>query len=89
MWGGINQEFGINTYTQLYTKQRKKQGPTVDTGNSTQYSVITYMGKEYGKEWMQVYIYLNHVAVHPKLTHCKSTLFQYKIKNKCEKVENK
>ena len=28
------------------------------TGNSTQYSVITYMGKECGKEWMYVYVYV-------------------------------
>ena len=42
--GGINDEFGINIYTILY-KIDNQQGPTVSTGNSTQYSVITYMGK--------------------------------------------
>ena len=26
------------------------------TGNATQYSVITYMGKESGKEWIYVYV---------------------------------
>ena len=26
------------------------------TGNSTQYSVITYMGKESEKEWIYVYV---------------------------------
>ena len=26
------------------------------TGNSTQYSVITYMGKETEKEWIYVYV---------------------------------
>ena len=29
-------------------------------GNSTQYSVITYMGKESEEEWIYVYIQLNH-----------------------------
>ena len=50
---------------------------------STQYSVITYMGKESEKEWIYVYVQLNHFAAHLKLTqHCKSTIFQYKIKIK-------
>ena len=29
-----------------------KQGPTVYTGNYTQYSVITYEGKESGKDYI-------------------------------------
>ena len=33
-----------------------------DTGNSTQYSVIIYMGKESEKEWMHVYVQLNHLV---------------------------
>ena len=33
------------------------------TGNSTQYSVITYIGKESEKEWIYVYVQLNHFAV--------------------------
>ena len=32
-----------------------QQGPTDSTGNSTQYSVIIYMGKESEKEWIYVY----------------------------------
>ena len=39
--GGINQGFGINIYTLLY-----RDLETHSTGNGTQYSVITYMGKE-------------------------------------------
>ena len=27
-----------------------------NTGNSTQYSVMTYMGKESKKEWIDVYV---------------------------------
>ena len=26
------------------------------TGKSTQYSVVTYIGKEYEKEWIYVYV---------------------------------
>ena len=42
------------------------------TGNSTQYSVMTYMGKESKKEW--IYVKLIHCAIQQNLTqHCKST----------------
>ena len=33
------------------------------TGNSTQYSMVTHMEKESEKEWMCVYVYLNHFVV--------------------------
>ena len=49
------------------------------TGNYIQYLVITYNGKESGKEYLYLYIYmkLNHFAVYQKLMqHCKSTVFQ-------------
>ena len=44
--------------------------PTYSTENSTQYSVITYIGKESEKEWIYVQIYkwiyvqMNHFDVH-------------------------
>ena len=39
------------------------------------------MGKESEKEWIYVYVQLNHFGVHLKLTqHCKSTIPQYKIR---------
>ena len=51
-------------------------------GNSMQYSVITYMGKESEKEWIYIYIQLNHFAVHLKLLqHCKSTVTPINLKN--------
>ena len=50
------------------------------TGNSTQYSVMTYMGKESGKEWIYVFVLQIRFAVHLKLRqHCKSTILQFKI----------
>ena len=54
--GGINQEFEINIHTLLYIKQIINKDLLYSTGNSTQYSVITYMGKEYEKEWIYVYV---------------------------------
>ena len=34
------------------------------TENSTQYSLITYMGKESEKEWVYVYVLQNHFVVY-------------------------
>ena len=49
---GINWEFGINIYTLLYIKQIINKDLLYVTGNSTQNSVIAYMGKESEKEWI-------------------------------------
>ena len=48
--GGINQDLGINIYTLLYIRQITNKDLLYSTGNSTQYSVITYMRKESEKE---------------------------------------
>ena len=53
--GGINLEFEINRYRLLYTKQINNKYLLYSTGNSTQYSVITYNGKESVK---YIYIYM-------------------------------
>ena len=55
-------------YMLLYIKIANQQGLLYSTGNSTQYSVMTYMGKESGKEWIYVYIQMDHFAVQLKLT---------------------
>ena len=54
--GGINQEYGINRYTPIYIKQITNKDLLYSTGNSTQYSVMAYMGKESKKEWIHVNI---------------------------------
>ena len=43
---GINCEIGIDRYTLLYIKEITNKNRLYSTGNSTQYSVMTYMGKE-------------------------------------------
>ena len=50
--GGINWEIGIDIYTLLHIKQITNKNLLYSTGNSTQYSVMTYMGKESKKEWI-------------------------------------
>ena len=51
---GINWEIGIDVYTLLYIKYITNKDLLCSTGNSTQYSVMTYMGKESKKEWIYV-----------------------------------
>ena len=54
--GGINEQFGINIYTLLHIKQITNKDLLYSTGNSTQYFVITYKGKEYENNPIYMYI---------------------------------
>ena len=54
--GGIYWEIEIDMYTVLYINQVANKGLLSSTGNSAQYSVMTYMGKESKKEWIDVYV---------------------------------
>ena len=74
--GGINQEVGINIYTPTYMKQIINNDLLYTTGDSIQYSVIIYMGKDSEKAW--IYVYMNHCAVQVT-QHCKSSILQCKI----------
>ena len=52
--GWMNWEIGAGIYTLLHIKQVTNENILYSTGNSTQYPVITYMGKEYKKEYAYV-----------------------------------
>ena len=39
---------------------KKKLALLYSTGNSIQYFVIIYMGKDSEKEWMCIYVQMNH-----------------------------
>ena len=54
--GGINWEIGTDMYILPYIKQITNKNLLYSTGNSTQYSVMAYMGKESKKEWIYVYV---------------------------------
>ena len=54
--GGIVREFGIDMYTLLYLKWITNKDLLYSTGDSAQYSVMTYMGIESKKEWIYVYV---------------------------------
>ena len=52
----INWEIDIDIYTLLYIKSITNKNLQYSTGNSTQYSIISYMGKESNKEWIYVFV---------------------------------
>ena len=50
----MNWKIGIGIYTLLYIKWITNRDLLYSIGNSTQYSIITYTGKESEKEWIYV-----------------------------------
>ena len=64
----INWETESDIHTLLYIKQTTRKDVLDNTGNSTQDSVMTYVGKESKKEQIYVYVQLIHFAAHLKLT---------------------
>ena len=48
---------------------------------------MTYMGKESEKEWIYMYVWRSHFAVHLKLTqHCKSIILQFKKRKSVDQL---
>ena len=55
-WGGVDKLGDEDQYTLLCIKQITNKGLLCSTGSSTQYSIMTYMGKESKKhEYMYIY----------------------------------
>ena len=52
----MNWEIGIDVYTLLCVKQMTNENLLYSTGNSTQHSVVTQMGRKFIKEGIYVYI---------------------------------
>ena len=62
----------------LSKKQIAQQGPTVQHRELYSVFVVTYNRKESEKEYVCVCVWLNHFALHLKLTqHCKLAVFQF------------
>ena len=71
MGEGIVREFGIDMYTLLYLKWVANKDLLYSTWNSAQCYVATWMGGEFGGEWMHVYVWLSPFAVHLEPSqHC-------------------
>ena len=74
--GGWSGGLGL-AYTHYYIWNGWSMDLLYSTGNSTQYSLITHVGQESEKEWICVYVKLNHSVVQQKLSqHCKLIIFQ-------------
>ena len=67
MGEGIVKEFGIDMYTLLYLKWVANKDLLYSTWNSAQCYVATWMGGEFGGEWIHVYAWLSPFVVHLKL----------------------
>ena len=68
---GSNREFGIDTYTLLYLKRITNKDLLYTIGNSAQCYAAAWMGGEFGREWIYVYVGLSPFGVHLKLSqHC-------------------
>ena len=66
MGGGINWEIGIDIDTLLYLKEKSNKDLLYSTGNYTQYFIITYKGKESGKEYIYIctHIYCIYISMY-------------------------
>ena len=89
LWGsggeweeGIVREFGMHMYSLLYVKWITNKDLLYSTGNSVQYHVEGWMGREFGGEWIHAYVWLSPFAVHLELPqHCSLVTPQSKIKS--------
>ena len=71
MGGRDSWEFGTDMYTLLCLKWITNKDLLCSTWNSAQCYVAAWMGEEFGGEWIHGYVWLNHLAVHLKLSqHC-------------------
>ena len=61
---GIVRELEMDMYTLLYSKWIINKDPLYSTWNSLQCYVATWMGGEFGEEWMHAYIWLSPFTVH-------------------------
>jgi len=67
----IVREFGIDRYTLPWLKCVTDKDILYSTGNSAQQYMATWMGGEFGGEWIHEYVWLNPFAIHLKLSqHC-------------------
>ena len=54
--GGVNWEIGVGIYILLYIKSTTNKNLLYGTGNSTQYSVMAYIGKDCERK-ERIYVY--------------------------------
>ena len=70
--GGMVWESGISRCKLSHTEWINIMGLLYSTGNYVQYLATDHNGKEYEKEYIYLYIKLNHSVVQQKIIqHCK------------------
>ena len=67
MGEGIVRESGMDMDTLLYFTGRTSKDLLDSTGNSAQCHVAAWVGGEFGREWICVYVWVSLFAVHQKL----------------------
>ena len=68
---GIVREFGMNMYMLLYLTWIINKDLLYSRRASAQYYVPAWVGGEFGREWIHVYVWLSPFVVHLKLSqHC-------------------
>ena len=72
-------EFGMDMCTLLYFKWITNKDLLYSTGNSAQCYVVTWMGGEFGGEWIHVYVWLSPFAVYLKLSNIVNCLYPVNI----------
>ena len=69
-------------YKLLHLKWITSKDLLYSTRNSAQCFVTAWVGGEFGREWIHVYIWLSPFTGHLKLSqHCESAILQWKIKS--------
>ena len=64
----------MDTYTLLYLKWITNKDLLYSTWNSAQCYVVAWIGREFGGEWIHVYVWLSPITAHLKLSlHCLLT----------------
>ena len=53
---GTNWKIEMDMYTLIYVRWITNKDLLYNTGNSTQYSLMAYLGKEFKREWIYVYV---------------------------------
>ena len=77
MGEAIVRESGMDMDTLLYLTWRTSKDLLDSTGNSAQCHVAAWVGGEFGREWIHVYVWLSHFTVHLKLSqHCSLAITQ-------------
>ena len=59
----MNWDIGVDTYTLLRIKQITSENLLHSTGDATQYSIVTQIGRKSKTEGIYVYLRLTHFAV--------------------------